>query len=177
MPDIIICEDNQEIGDLLCDFLKKENYTVALAGTGERAIELFDKYGAKLIILDIMLPGLDGFSVLSRIRESSNTHIIIASARGDKDSKLEGLTLGADDYVEKPYDIDILLAKIRGIFKRKYAIEEVIDGDLHLNTVQRTLTIGDRPVDVTEKEFALLLLLIENKNTTLRKEYIFNTIW
>ena len=177
MPDIIICEDNQEIGDLLCDFLKKENYTVALAGTGERAIELFDKYGAKLIILDIMLPGLDGFSVLSRIRESSNTHIIIARARGDKDSKLEGLTLGADDYVEKPYDIDILLAKIRGIFKRKYAIEEVIDGDLHLNTVQRTLTIGDRPVDVTEKEFALLLLLIENKNTTLRKEYIFNTIW
>ena len=94
MPDIIICEDNQEIGDLLCDFLKKENYTVALAGTGERAIELFDKYGAKLIILDIMLPGLDGFSVLSRIRESSNTHIIIASARSDKDSKLEGLGAG-----------------------------------------------------------------------------------
>lgn len=177
MPDIIICEDNQEIGNLLCDFLKKENYTVAIAPTGERALELFEKYGAKLVVLDIMLPGIDGFSVCSKIRETSNTHIIIASARGDKESKLEGLSLGADDYIEKPYDIDILLAKIRGIFKRKYAIEEVVDGDLRLNTVNRTLTVDGRAVDVTEKEFALLLLLIENKNTTLRKEYLFNTIW
>lgn len=177
MPDIIICEDNKEIGDLLSAFLKKENYTVAVATTGERALELFEKYGAKLIVLDIMLPGIDGFSVCSKIRESSNTHIIIASARGDKDSKLEGLSLGADDYVDKPYDIDILLAKIKGIFKRKYAIEEVTDGNLVLNTVNRTLTVSGKPVVVTEKEFALLLLLIENKNTTLRKEYIFNTIW
>ncbi|MBR3058900.1 MAG: response regulator transcription factor [Clostridiales bacterium] len=177
MPDIIVCEDNQEIGNLLCDFLKKENYTVALANTGERAVELFEKYGAKLIVLDVMLPGIDGFSVCSKIRESSNTHIIIASARGDKESKLEGLMTGADDYIEKPYDVDILLAKIKGIFKRKYAIEEVTDGNLVLNTVQRSLTVNGKPVDVTEKEFALLLLLIENKNTTLRKEYIFNTIW
>ena len=177
MPDIIICEDNKEIGDLLAAFLKKENYTVAIAPTGEKAIELFEKYGAKLMVLDIMLPGIDGFAVCSKIRESSNTHIIIASAKSDKESKLEGLSLGADDYIEKPYDIDILLAKIRGIFKRKYAIEEVIDGDLKLNTVHRTLQVRGKPVDVTEKEFALLLLLIENKNTTLRKEYLFNTIW
>ena len=177
MPDIIICEDNQEIGDLLSAFLKKENYTVAIAPTGERAIELFEKYGAKLLVLDIMLPGIDGFAVCSKIRETSNTHIIIASAKSDKESKLEGLALGADDYIEKPYDIDILLAKIRGIFKRKYAVEEVIDGNLKLNTVQRTLSVDGKPVDVTEKEFALLQLLIENKNTTLRKEYLFNTIW
>ena len=177
MPDIIICEDNQEIGDLLSAFLKKENYTVAIAPTGERAIELFEKYGAKLMVLDIMLPGMDGFAVCSKIRETSNTHIIIASAKSDKESKLEGLALGADDYIEKPYDIDILLAKIRGIFKRKYAVEEVVDGNLRLNTVQRTLTVDGKPVDVTEKEFALLQLLIENKNTTLRKEYLFNTIW
>ena len=177
MPDIIICEDNKEIGKLLSAFLKKENYTVAIAPTGERALELFEKYGAKLVVLDIMLPGIDGFSVCSKIRESSNAHIIIASARGDKESKLEGLSLGADDYVEKPYDIDILLAKIRGIFKRKYAIEEVIDGDLRLNTVQRTVTLSGKPLTMTEKEFALLQLLIENKNTTLKKEYIFNNIW
>ena len=177
MPDIIICEDNKEIGQLLSAFLKKENYTVAIAETGERAIELFEKYGAKLLVLDIMLPGIDGFSVCSRIRETSNTHIIIASAKGDKESKLEGLALGADDYIEKPYDIDILLAKIKGIFKRKYAVEEVIDGDLRLNTVQRTLMVGGKSVVVTEKEFALLQLLIENKNTTLRTEYLFNTIW
>jgi len=150
MPDIIICEDNKEIGQLLSAFLKKENYTVAIAETGERAIELFEKYGAKLLVLDIMLPGIDGFSVCSRIRETSNTHIIIASAKGDKESKLEGLALGADDYIEKPYDIDILLAKIKGIFKRKYAVEEVIDGDLRLNTVQRTLMVGGKSVVVTE---------------------------
>ena len=113
----------------------------------------------------------------SKIRETSNTHIIIASARSDKDSKLEGLSLGADDYIEKPYDIDILLAKIRGIFKRKYAIEEVIDGDLRLNTMKRTATLAGKPLVMTEKEFALLQLLIENKNTTLKKEYIFNNIW
>ena len=163
MPDIIICEDNKEIGDLLSAFLKKENYTVAIAPTGERALELFEKYGAKLLVLDIMLPGIDGFSVCSKIRETSNTHIIIASARSDKDSK--------------PYDIDILLAKIRGIFKRKYAIEEVIDGDLRLNTMKRTATLAGKPLVMTEKEFALLQLLIENKNTTLKKEYIFNNIW
>ena len=177
MPDIIICEDNKEIGDLLSAFLKKENYTVAIAPTGERALELFEKYGAKLLVLDIMLPGIDGFSVCSKIRETSNTHIIIASARSDKDSKLEGLSLGADDYIEKPYDIDILLAKIRGIFKRKYAIEEVIDGDLRLNTMKRTATLAGKPLVMTEKEFALLQMLIENKNTTLKKEYIFNKIW
>lgn len=177
MPDIIICEDNKEIGDLLSAFLKKENYTVAIAPTGERALELFEKYGAKLLVLDIMLPGIDGFSVCSKIRETSNTHIIIASTRSDKDSKLEGLSLGADDYIEKPYDIDILLAKIRGIFKRKYAIEEVIDGDLRLNTMKRTATLAGKPLVMTEKEFALLQLLIENKNTTLKKEYIFNNIW
>ena len=177
MQDIIICEDNKEIGELLSDFLKKENYTVAIAPTGERALELFEKYGAKLLVLDIMLPGIDGFAVCSKIRETSNTHIIIASARSDKDSKLEGLSLGADDYIEKPYDIDILLAKIRGIFKRKYAVEEVVDGNLKLNTVHRTLSVGGKSVNVTEKEFALLLLMIENKNTTLRKEYLFNAIW
>ena len=177
MPDIIICEDNKEIGDLLSAFLKKDNYTVAIAPTGERALELFEKYGAKLLVLDIMLPGIDGFSVCNKIRETSNTHIIIASARSDKDSKLEGLSLGADDYIEKPYDIDILLAKIRGIFKRKYAIEEVIDGDLRLNTMKRTATLAGKPLVMTEKEFALLQLLIENKNTTLKKEYIFNNIW
>ena len=146
MPDIIICEDNKEIGELLSAFLKKENYTVAIAPTGERALELFDKYGAKLMVLDIMLPGIDGFAVCSKIRETSNTHIIIASAKSDKDSKLEGLALGADDYIEKPYDIDILLAKIKGVFKRKYAVEEIIDGDLRLNTVQHTLTVGGKPV-------------------------------
>lgn len=177
MIDIIIVEDNVEIANLLCDFLRKENYTVAIADSGEKAISLFEKYGCKLLVLDIMLPGMDGFAVCSKIRETSNAHIMIASAKSDKESKLDGLSLGADDYIDKPYDVDILIAKIKGIFKRKYAVDELKDGDLILNNATRTLTVNGEVKTVTEKEFDLLKLLIENKNTTLKKEYLFNNIW
>ena len=177
MLDILIVEDNKEIGELLQTFLRKENYVVSIADSGEKALDIFERYGAKLVILDIMLPGMDGFSVCSKIRENSNTHILIASAMTEKDDKLKGLNLGADDYIEKPYDIDILIAKINGIFKRKYAQEIIIEGDLKLNTVNQTLTVKDRDVVVTSKEFELLKLLIENKNVTMKKEYIFSTIW
>ncbi|MBQ7954394.1 MAG: response regulator transcription factor [Lachnospiraceae bacterium] len=177
MLDILIVEDNKEIGTLLCDFLRKENYTVSVAESGEKALALYEKYGAKLIVLDIMLPGMDGFAVCSKIRETSNTHILIASAKTGKTDKLKGLNLGADDYIEKPYDIDILLAKIKGIFRRKYGQEEIVEGNLRLNTVKQTLYADDREVGLTEKEFELLKLLIENKNVTLKKEYLFNAVW
>lgn len=177
MLDILIVEDNKEIAGLLCDFLRNENYIVSVADTGEKAMEIFEMYGAKLIILDIMLPGMDGFSVCSKIRENSNAHILIASAKTEKADKLKGLYTGADDYIEKPYDIDILLAKIKGIFKRKYAISEIVEDNLRLNTVNNTLTVDGTTVNVTVKEFELLKLLIENKNTTMKKEYLFNTIW
>ena len=177
MLDIIIVEDNKEIGTLLCDFLRKENYVVSIADTGEKAVALYEKYGAKLIVLDIMLPGMDGFAVCSKIRETSNTHILIASAKVEKNDKLKGLNLGADDYIEKPYDIDILIAKIKGIFKRKYGQEEIVEDNLRLNTVQQSLFVDGQKKDITEKEFELLKLLIENKNVTMKKEYLFNTVW
>lgn len=103
MLDIIVVEDNKEIGKLLFDFLQKEHYTVSVVDTGEKAIALFERYGAKLVILDLMLPGIDWFAVCSRIRESSNAHILIASARTQKEDKLKGLNLGADDYIYKPW--------------------------------------------------------------------------
>lgn len=177
MLDIIIVEDNKEIGTLLCDFLRKENYVVSIADTGEKALALYEKYGAKLIVLDIMLSGMDGFAVCSKIRETSNTHILIASAKIEKNDKLKGLNLGADDYIEKPYDIDILIAKIKGIFKRKYGQEEIVEGNLRLNTVQQSLFVDGQKKDITEKEFELLKLLIENKNVTMKKEFLFNTVW
>lgn len=93
------------------------------------------------MVLDIGLPGLDGFSVCSRIRETSNTHILIASAKTGKESTLKGLQIGADDYISKPFDVDILIAKINGIFKRKYVREEIICNNLKLNTVTQTLTV------------------------------------
>ncbi len=177
MLDILIVEDNKEIAGLLCDFLRKENYTVSVAETGEKALALWEKYGAKLIVLDIMLPGMDGFALCSKIRETSNTHILIASAKVEKNDKLKGLNLGADDYIEKPYDVDILIAKIKGIFKRKYAMEEMVEGNLRLNTVQQVLSVDGRKIDITEKEFELLKLLMENKGVTMKKEYLFNSVW
>ena len=177
MLDILIVEDNKEIGILLCDFLRKENYTVSVVETGEKALELYEKYGARVIVLDIMLPGMDGFAVCSKIRETSNTHILIASAKVEKNDKLKGLNLGADDYIEKPYDVDILVAKIKGIFKRKYGQEEIVEGNIRLNTVQQSIYVDGQKKEVTEKEFELLKLLIENKNVTMKKEYLFNTVW
>ena len=177
MLDILIVEDNKEIGTLLCDFLRKENYMVSVAETGEKALDIYEKYGARLILLDIMLPGMDGFAVCSKIRETSNTHILIATAKTEKNDKLKGLNLGADDYIEKPYDMDILLAKIKGIFKRKYAREELVEGKLRLNTVQQILYVDEQKKDMTEKEFELLKLLMESKGVTLKKEYLFNAVW
>lgn len=177
MIDILIVEDNKEISTLLCDFLRAENYIVSVAEDGEKALSLYEKYGARLVLLDIMLPGMDGFAVCGKIREQSDTPIIIVSAKTEKDDKLNGLILGADDYIEKPYDIDILLAKIDGIFKRRYFLDEIIDGDLTLNKANRTVKKNGTLLEMTAKEFDLLLLLIESKGKVLSKEYIFNQIW
>lgn len=177
MLDIIIVEDNREIAMLLCDFLRKENYTVSVAESGEKGLELFERYGAKLFIIDIMLTGKDGFYVCSKIRETSNTHILIASSRTEKEDKLKGLNMGADDYIEKPFDLDILLAKIRGIFKRKYGMEEIKEDNITLNTVNQKLFVDGKEIPVTVKEFELLKLLMENKGITMKKEYIFNNVW
>ncbi len=177
MIDILIVEDNKELAKLLCDFLQAENYTVSIADTAEKALLLYEKYGARLVVLDIMLPGADGFSVCKKIRMQSNTPILIVSAKTEKDDKLTGLNLGADDYIEKPYDIDIMLAKISGIFKRRYLLDELNDEDIRINKINRIAYKNNIPLELTAKEFDLLMLLVENKGRVLSKEYIFNTIW
>ncbi|MBQ9608846.1 MAG: response regulator transcription factor [Lachnospiraceae bacterium] len=177
MVDILVVEDNKEISGLITDFLRAENYIVTTVDSGEKALSVFEKYGARLVLLDIMLPGIDGFAVCEKIRKISDAPIIILSARVEKDDKLNGLILGADDYMEKPYDIDILLAKIQGIFKRRYSMDEITCGKLTLNKIEKTVYKDGRLLDTRAKEFELLLLLIENKGKTLTKEYIFNQIW
>lgn len=177
MVDILIVEDNTELGMLLCDFLRAENYIVSVVESGEKALSFYERYGAKLVVLDIMLPGMDGFAVCAKIREQSNTPILIVSAKTEKDDKLNGLILGADDYIEKPYDIDILLAKIRGIFRRRYAQDEIVDGCLRLNKASRSLSKDGKPIDLTGKEFDLLCLLMENKGKALTKEHLFSQVW
>lgn len=177
MVDILIVEDNKELSELLCDFLRAEGFVVSAVDSGEKALDLYERYGAKLLVLDIMLPGIDGFAVCSKVREQSNTPILIVSAKTGKDDKLNGLILGADDYIEKPYDIDILLAKIQGIFKRRYAQSELRDGALRLDLVSRVAYKNDVPLTMTAKEFDLLVLLVENKGQPLTKEYLFSQVW
>ena len=177
MLDILVVEDNLEMATLLCDFLKAEGYSVRNCTDGESALKTFETEGARLVILDIMLPGLDGFAVCHKIRENANTPIIIVSAKTEKDDKLNGLILGADDYIEKPYDIDILLAKIKGIFTRRYQTEVLSDGFLKIDKSKRIAYKEKIPLDLTQKEFDLLLLLMENTGKTLSKDYLFNQIW
>ena len=177
MVDILIVEDNKELCGLLSEFLRAEDYTVSTAESGEKALSLYEKYGARLVLLDINLPGMDGFAVCRRIREVENTPIIILTARADKEDKLSGIVLGADDYIEKPYDIDILIAKIKGIFKRRLAREILTENDLTLNLAQGTAEKDGKPLSLTAKEFELLRLLIENKGQTLTKDMLFNRIW
>lgn len=175
--DILIVEDNKELAGLLCDFLRAENYTVSVAESGEKALQLYERYGARLLVLDVLLPGLDGFSVCKKIREQSNTPILIVSAKTEKDDKLTGLLAGADDYIEKPYDIDIMLAKIAGIFKRRYGQDEVSSGNLRLNKVSHTVYKGEKEIPMTVKEYELLLCLLENQGKVLNKDWLFHEIW
>ena len=177
MTDILIVEDDKELSVLLTDFLRAEGYTVSAVESGERAVQLFERYGARLVVLDINLPDMNGFAVCSKLRENADTPILIVSARTDKEDKLNGLDLGADDYIEKPYDIDILLAKIKGIFKRRYQRSMLSASGVTLNLADRTAEIDGRPVELAAKEFDLLALLIENQGKTLKKEYLFSCIW
>ncbi len=175
--DILIVEDNKELLTLLTDFLRADGYTVSTADSGERALSLYEKYGARLVLLDINLPGMDGFSVCEKIRANGNTPILMLTARVSKEDKLNGIILGADDYIEKPYDIDILLAKIKGIFKRRFAEDKITEGNLTLNLVTQSVMKDNKSLDMTTKEFELLKLLVENKGQTMTKDKLFNSIW
>lgn len=177
MTDILVIEDNIEIAGLLCDFLRAEGFAVSHAESGEKGLELFEKYGAKLVILDVMLPGIDGFAVCREIRKSENTPIFIVSARITREDKLNGLILGADDYIEKPIDIDIMIAKIKGIFRRRYESESITCGDITLDKIKRIAKRGGCELKMTAKEVDLLELLMENKGATLSKDMLFSRIW
>lgn len=177
MVDVLIIEDNAEISGLLRDFLEAEGLSARQAFSGEEGLEALKNEGARLIVLDIMLPGMDGFAVCQKIRQQDNTPLIIVSARTEKEDKLNGLLLGADDYIEKPYDIDLLLAKIQGIFKRRYQTSQLVSGELRLDKTRRVVTLGGRELKMTVKEFELLQLLMENPGKTMSKESLFSKVW
>ena len=181
MADILVVEDNIEMGTLLCDFLKAEGYTAELCTDGLDAVDVFVSSKAKLVILDIMLPHLDGYAICKKIRETSNIPVIMVSAKNLKDDKLKGLILGADDYIEKPYDIDILIAKVKGIFSRRYSEDVLSDGFLKIDKLRHTVSAASgasqKEIELTQKEFELLCMLVENAGKTMNKNFLFNKIW
>ena len=173
--DILIVEDNDELAEVLLDFLVAEGYEAEIAGNGYEALELFSAHSPRLVILDIMLPGMDGFTVCTEIRRLSDVPVIIVSARGEKTDMLDGLGLGADDYIEKPYDI--LLAKINGIFERRYRGRMIKEGSLTIDCAKREVYLDGRHLPLTVKEYELLLLLVTNKEKVISKEELFNKVW
>ena len=175
--DILIVEDNDELAEVLLDFLAAEGYEAEIAENGYEALELFSAHSPRLVILDIMLPGLDGFAVCTEIRRLSDVPVIIVSARGEKTDMLDGLAMGADDYIEKPYDIDILLAKINGIFERRYRGRMIKEGSLAIDCAKREVCLEGSPLALTVKEYELLLLLVKNKEKVISKEELFNKVW
>ncbi|MDF2988246.1 MAG: transcriptional regulator [Eubacterium sp.] len=181
MVDLLIIEDNMELGTILCDFLAKDGYSLYLARNGEEGMEYIKNNTVKLVLLDIMLPGLDGFGVCQLIRDQGNIPIIIMSARVDKKDKIAGLELGADDYVEKPFDIDVLSAKIGAHLRRNYDFKEksnvISDGDITIDLNAMSVFFKKNLLIMTSKEYELLLLFLRNKGKTLRKEWLFDKVW
>lgn len=181
MTDILLVEDHKELNELISVFLDREGYLVKSVFSGEEALAYLAGNRVKLMILDVSLPKMDGFAVCASVRESSNTPILFLSARVDKEDKMNGFMQGADDYVEKPVDMDILCAKIKALIRREYSLKQenvvIHSGDISIDTEAKQVLLHHEQVALTVKEYELLLLLAQNPGKTLRKEYLFDRIW
>ena len=171
---ILIVEDDAGISDFVVPELEHEGFTTVLAVTGREALEKFESEKPDLILLDIMLPELNGLEVLRRIRAVSTVPVILETARGETIDKINGLNLGADDYIPKPFEIEELLARINALFRRINYINpkknDLALRDLKLNIERMSCSIG-------EKEFLLLKFLLENQGKVLTRSQIIDEIW
>ena len=181
MNDILIIEDNTDLGTLIADFLRREGWTVTLTDSAEDGLAILEKDAYKLLLLDVMLPGKDGFETLSEIRKTRYMPVLMMSAKTDDDSKILGLEIGADDYVDKPFSVPVLTSKIRALMRRTY--DSVSDRHI-LSAEGISVDIGSRrayknekPLDLNGKEFDLLVYLMEHRGQALKKETIFDAVW
>lgn len=174
-------EDYTELRNLMMAFLEREGYSVKGVSSGEEAIGFWSQDGAKLVVLDVMLPGMDGFAVCSSIREYSGVPVLFLSAKVGKEDKMNGFQTGADDYVEKPVDMDILCAKVKALMRRNYEWKKgntvFHSGAVTIDREAKRVFLKGKPVALTGKEYELLLLFAENPGKTLKKEYLFQRIW
>ena len=177
---ILIVDDEQTLLDQLRSAFEGQRYMVVTAIDGEEALDRLFEAPFDLIILDIMLPRQDGLSVLREIRRAGmKTPVLMLTARGEIGDKIKGLDLGADDYLAKPFSLDELLARVRALFRRSGGqADSVLQvGDLRLNTVSREVTRGDRPVELTAREFSILEFLLYNKNRAVSRFSLAEHVW
>lgn len=181
---ILIVEDEDILREIVKDYLLDEGYNVLEANDGNEALTIFEEHEVHLIILDIMLPGLDGWSVCRRIRKSSDVPIIMLTARVDEEDTLLGFELGADDYVTKPYSPPILMARVKRLLNSRYSRirkisdeETLISSGIEVHFPTRTVSIDGEPVSLTYTEFEILVYLMQNQGMVVTREQLVNKIW
>ncbi len=178
---ILVVDDESRMRKLLKDFLSAKGYKILEAEDGEKAIEVFEenRNKIKLILLDVMMPKLDGWSVLRKIRQESNLPVIMLTARGEEQDELFGFELGVDEYISKPFSPKILVARVEAIIKRVYGdTKQAKDYDgIVIDKEGRTVTVDGKPIDLSLREYELLKYLLDNENIALSRDKILNNVW
>lgn len=177
---ILLVDDEARMRKLVKDFLVKKGYVILEAGDGEEALEVFYKNNdISLILLDVMVPKLDGFSVLREIRNVSKVPVIILTAKGEEEDELKGFELGVDEYISKPFSPKILSARVDALLRRANKLDDgvITAGNIEVNKTSHIVKVCGNPVELSYKEFELLVYFIENKGIALSREKILNNVW
>jgi two-component system response regulator RegX3 len=182
MTRILVVEDEESFSDPLSYLLGKEGYDVAVAATGPAALEEFDRSGADLVLLDLMLPGLSGVDVCRALRQRSSVPVIMLTAKDSEVDKVVGLELGADDYVTKPYSGRELLARIKAVLRRLAEPEELVPatvaaGPVRMDVERHTVQVDGKQVSLPLKEFELLEMLLRNAGRVLTRGQLIDRVW
>lgn len=177
MKKILVVEDEWKMRRLIKDYLVKEGYQVDEAGDGMQAVEMFQEGGYDLVILDIMLPKMDGWSVCREIRRESMVPIIMLTARSEENDQIFGFELEADEYITKPFNPRLLVARIKAIFRRAGKPDKISRGDIEIDEGSRKVEIKGEAVELTSKEFEMLLYFVQNRGIALSREKILNSVW
>lgn len=177
---ILVVEDEARIRDIIRDYFTAHGLDCDLARDGEEALDLLRDHDYDAMLLDVLMPNLDGFSVCRVVRAKSRMPILFLTALGSEEDVLQGYALGADDYVTKPFSLAVLLAKTRAVIRRSRGVgdsETLRCGVIALDLAGRTCTVAGKPVSLTRREYDLLLCLIRNKGQVLSRDQLLDKVW